>query len=582
MHDTLSRAHDCDVAIVGGGPAGSALGSLLRIHRPSLSVRILEREVFPREHVGESLLPYVCSVLNEMGVWEEVERANFPIKIGATYRWGTTHDLWDFEFMPAKLFTEFDRPGSYQGQRTQTSWQVDRAQFDKILLDHARKLGCECVEGIGVAKVERDGDRILNLQLSDGSSMTAKHYVDASGNAAVIRRAMGVQVDEPTSLQNVAFWDYWENTEWAVTVGSGATRVLVLSLPYGWIWFIPLGPTKTSIGLVCPAKHYKQMGLSPAQLYEKAIQEEPKIRELTANATREGQVRGTKDWSFLSRRLVGENWYLAGESAGFADPILSAGMTLTMSGARELAYTIAEIDRGGEDAQWLKQAYEQIQTKRIGQHIRFADFWYSANGQFTDLKEFTRELARESGLELDADRAFQWLGTGGFTQDAQGVAGLGETSLKIVKQLAQRLTSTTAGWKIAQYSAFRPVLKDSISEPHAVYEGGRVRQVMRLVRGNRIWPLDGIYGLVFQGLRATPGVEGVGNYVASMHMRQGGSDPKHAFYEAMFTLEALANEGWVEGYDDPRFKPIPAFTEEDTLFVHRNVDVAMPEPPSGA
>jgi hypothetical protein len=77
-------------------------------------------------------------------------------------------------------------------------------------------------------------------------------------------------------------------------------------------------------------------------------------------------------------------------------------------------------------------------------------------------------------------------------------------------------------------------------------------------------------------------VEGVGNYVASMHMRQGGSDPKHAFYEAMFTLEALANEGWVEGYDDPRFKPIPAFTEEDTLFVHRNVDVAMPEPPSGA
>src|SRR5690348_4922960 len=106
-----------DVAIIGGGPAGSTAGTILKKYAPELKVAILEREKFPRDHVGESQLPPVCTILNEMGCWDKVEAANFPIKIGATYRWGKSPELWDFEFIPATVFENEPRPAKYEGQR---------------------------------------------------------------------------------------------------------------------------------------------------------------------------------------------------------------------------------------------------------------------------------------------------------------------------------------------------------------------------------------------------------------------------------------------------------------------------------
>src|ERR1700722_10462630 len=101
---------NCDVAIIGGGPAGSTLGSFLRLYNPSLKVTILEREVFPRDHVGESLLPYLMHVLAEMRVWDKIEGADFPVKIGGNYRWGSTDELWSLDFIPGEHFKEQVRP----------------------------------------------------------------------------------------------------------------------------------------------------------------------------------------------------------------------------------------------------------------------------------------------------------------------------------------------------------------------------------------------------------------------------------------------------------------------------------------
>ena len=145
-----------DVVIVGGGPGGSTLGTLLRKYNPELKVLILEKERFPREHVGESQLPPISAVLIEMGCWDKVEAANFPIKIGATYTWGNTVDPWDFEFLPLDAIKEDEpRPAKYEGWRQQTAFQVDRAIYDKILLDQARLLGCEVREETRVAGLER-------------------------------------------------------------------------------------------------------------------------------------------------------------------------------------------------------------------------------------------------------------------------------------------------------------------------------------------------------------------------------------------------------------------------------------------
>ncbi len=131
-----------DVLILGGGPAGSTLGSLLKKYSTGLRVLIVEKEKFPREHVGESQLPPISAILDEMGCWEKVEAANFPIKIGVTYTWGQTTEPWDFEFLNLDDVREDEaRPAGYQGWRKQTAFQVERSIYDKILLDHAAGLG---------------------------------------------------------------------------------------------------------------------------------------------------------------------------------------------------------------------------------------------------------------------------------------------------------------------------------------------------------------------------------------------------------------------------------------------------------
>ena len=142
-----------DVAIIGGGPAGCTVGTLLKKYAPRLKVSIFERDLFPRDHVGESQLPIIGTVLDEMGCWDKVEAANFPIKVGATYRWGRTSDLWDFHFLENGDLQPEPRPGKYEGQRRRTAFQVDRAIYDKLLLDHAGSMGCEVHQDAGVRRV---------------------------------------------------------------------------------------------------------------------------------------------------------------------------------------------------------------------------------------------------------------------------------------------------------------------------------------------------------------------------------------------------------------------------------------------
>ena len=546
-----------DVAIAGGGPAGATLGCLLKKYDPTLSVVILERERFPRDHVGESQLPAVCEILDEMGAWDKVEAADFPIKIGATYRWGITDDLWDFNFLLGAQFVDEQRPGKFEGQRKATAFQVDRSIYDKILLDHATEMGCKVYEEVSVSEVSVSGDRITGFKVSpevdgaladwgDDRSVEADYFCDCTGGT-LFRRVFGIDMTCPTSLRNVAVWDYWQNAEWAVNIGVGGTRIQVMSLGWGWLWFIPVGKTRTSIGLVTPTEYLKQSGKKLEELYEIAVKAEPLIAKLTANAHREDRITTTRDWSFYSDRFSGENWFLAGDSAGFADPILSAGLTLAQSGARRAAFTILELRKGEKNPEWLHREYDNTYRFQVGHHIRFADYWYSANAVFTDLRENCSKIAADAGLNLDPHEAFRWLSTGGFARDVTpGVARAATWNLGSVKHTIDRFSDGGSSWGITANNVFHLNFTEAEKEYVSFYDQGMVTPIRALVRGKVQLPLMGLFEMLVEVLGRYHNMREIADVVWSICQKGVfGDDPTAAFASSIEALEAMVTDGWV-------------------------------------
>ena len=567
---TGGRAHD--VVIVGGGPAGSTAATLLKKYKPDLDVLILERERFPRPHIGESQLPAISAILDEMGVWDKIEAANFPIKLGASFTWGRDDDSWDLDFYPAERFEPQERPARYEGQRVYTAFQVERSIYDEILLRHAEEAGATVREETGVREVLREGDRITGLRLDSGEVVEGRHYLDATGNVALIRRAMGVEIDAPTELRNIAIWDYWDNAEWAVKIGVGGTRIQVRSLPYGWIWFIPLGPTRTSIGLVCPSSYYREQGVSAEDLYHRAVREHPKVVELIENATPSGNVETTKDWSHLADRLAGENWFLVGEAAGFADPILSAGMTLAHTSARDAAYTILELERGELPADWLRTRFDEQNRLSIQHHIRFARYWYASNGRFTELKEHCRRIAREGGLGLSPKQAWEWLARGGFSTQGIEMAQVGSFDVFSARKLVDKFLGGKTPYTFQKFNHFTLNLRGATKGHLGLLRKGRIQRVPCYRRGVYVLPVAGHYAAFLQLLeRTSDGVtmlrslqQSIAGQVAPFHRERMLSDMFQA-------LEAMITEGWVVA-KVKKGKPMIRISDDGTQFFRSSAE----------
>lgn len=569
-----SGANAYDVAIVGGGPVGSTAGTFLKKYNPDLRVIIIEKEKFPRDHVGESQLPSISPILNEMGVWEDVEAAGFPIKIGASYTWGRDQDQWDFDFYPVEKWRDEPRPAKYQGQRTHTAFQVDRAIYDEILLNKAKSMGVEVREETRVDEVLVSDRRIDGFKLHTGEVITARYYIDGSGTVGFLRRALGVETEAPKALRNIAIWDYWRNAEWAVEIGVGATRVQVRSLPYGWIWFIPLGPTRTSIGLICPSEYYKQSGKTPEELYLKALDEQDTVKQLTANAEREGPIQSCKDWSHLADTLVGENWFLCGEAAGFADPILAAGMSLAHSSAREAAYTILELDRGELDADWLRDRYNERNRTNIAQHIRFAQYWYSANGCFTDLKDHCSDIAKEAGLNLSPNQAWRWLSQGGFTTESLGLPTFGSFDIASAKQVLELFDQHERDCELLcnGHNVFKLNLHGAARGHMGMLREGRINQIDCWEKGGKRVPIHGVYKIVLDVLSVTSdGDEMIKLLRESLRSNPSEFEQEFALVRCVQALEVLIQEGWVLRSKNKK-RPMLNVSIKESKFVRKSAD----------
>ncbi|HLK16643.1 MAG TPA: hypothetical protein VKT78_17690, partial [Fimbriimonadaceae bacterium] len=259
--------------------------------------------------------------------------------------------------------------------------------------------------------------------------------------------------------------------------------------------------------------------------------------------------------------LCGENWFLAGDSCGFADPILSAGMSLAQMGARRVAFSLIELLKGTPHPDWVRDEYNRIHRKNILNHIRFADYWYSANARFTDLKEYCAEIAKDAGITLDADKAFQWLGTGGFADEISGVPFAGSYRIATIREFTAKFGGVPHEWSVNRNNIFELETAGAKEDFVAVYEKGEVLRVPCLVRDGKTLPVYLIYGLVYKALQKEREIQCLSErflFQAQMEKMPPSAEISQFCTEA---LEALVTEGWVKAsYDSsvPLLNDYPA------------------------
>jgi hypothetical protein len=225
---------------------------------------------------------------------------------------------------------------------------------------------------------------------------------------------------------------------------------------------------------------------------------------------------------------------------------------MAQQGAHELAYSILEIGRGTLDPLWLREEFERRQMQRINNHIRFADFWYTANAQFTDLQEFTKELAADNGLNLSPEEAWRWLAQGGFIDDTLnfGTAGF---SLDQVKDLGNFIVDMDAPNFASKNNVFELDLQNATWRQMASYHGGRVIQDDCYIRGDKLLPLNGPIELlvrVLQKAKKLPEIRQLLMKVAEEHQRNR-EFMENVMLRIGIALEAMITDGWVKASYDP-------------------------------
>ncbi len=384
---------------------------------------------------------------------------------------------------------------------------------------------------------------------------------------------MGIGADVVKELRNIAIWDYWRNAKWAIRIGTGATRVQIRSLPYGWIWFIPLGPERTSIGLVTPVDHYRTSSKSPEDLYLEAVREQPEVASLLEGAEREGTIRSCKDWSQLSDRIIGENWVLVGETCGFADPILSAGMSLAHASGRDAAYTIMEMDHGELDASWLRERYNDRNRANVRQHIRFAQYWYSANSCFTELRDNCAAIAAEAGVKLTPQAAWAWLSQGGFSTEHLGVPSAGTFDMSHSRQLIGLFTGdglARPDYLMNGYNKFTLNLTGATQGVMGFLQDGRIHKVMCYERAGHRLPRLGFYDIMIQTLERTSDAETMVKMMDAEMRRLHPNDPENLHRSRLSlclqSLEVMLEAHWVLPKVNRR-KPVLHVSHEGSAYL---------------
>jgi halogenation protein CepH len=356
-----------DVIVVGGGPAGSTAAGFLA--QAGLRVLLLEKERFPRYHIGESLLSATLPILEALGALPAIENAAFVRKPGGTFVWGRSEEPWSFFFR--------EDPGGRPH-----AFHVVRSEFDEILLRHAARLGVEVREGCAVRDVAYDGEARRSSVSFAGEAgregrAEASFVIDASGQTALLGRRDRLREFDPF-FKNLAVFGYFENA--TALDGPVAGNILSAAFGDGWFWFIPLHDGTTSVGAVVDARCFAAMAAGdPDGLYRRLIASCAPVAERLRRGRLVSPVRVIRDYSYSSRSFHGPGYLLSGDAACFIDPVFSTGVHLACLSGYLAAGTLESLlDGSGQEGKTeaALRAYDERYRAAFERYLTFLYFFY--------------------------------------------------------------------------------------------------------------------------------------------------------------------------------------------------------------
>jgi flavin-dependent dehydrogenase len=349
-----------DVAVIGGGPGGSTVATHLA--RGGLSVGLFEREVFPRFKVGESLVPATMLLLERLDILEPVAKGGFQVKYGATFLDQETGFGHDFYFLPGMPWPNW-------------TYNVPRAEFDTILLDHARKHGVQVHQPATVAAVAFDGDGVTLEAESDGGRVAhrARFLVDASGRDAFLAARLGRRRRIP-NLGKVALFAHYRGADRFPGIEEGNVRLYLFE--GGWFWWIPMAKDLTSIGAVIHARTAREHTGSPEDLFEAMVRRCRVVHEHLGAAERVTPIHRAANFAYKNAPIVGDRFLSVGDAVAFVDPIFSSGVFIAMRTGELAAETILAAFADGRFSARRFAAYERKVWRGVAPFFKFIDKYY--------------------------------------------------------------------------------------------------------------------------------------------------------------------------------------------------------------
>jgi flavin-dependent dehydrogenase len=390
-----------DALIIGAGPAGTAAATILAEH--GRSVLVLEREKFPRYHIGESLLPFTFYPLQRLGLLDRMRQSAFIKKYSVQFVSPSGKASQPFYF-----YNRYDRDTVAQ------TWQVLRSEFDLMLVEHARAKGATILEGVTVRKLLQDGNRVIGVCAENQSGETVEYRapitLDCSGKESFSAVRNRWRVKDP-QLNKVAVWTYYQDALRDPGIDEGATTVAYVP-DKGWFWFIPQHNSMVSVGVVAEGKYLSRGGLKKSEaIFKREIEQNLWIRDHLAAGRQVGPYYITSEYTHHARYCGTEGLLLVGDAFCFLDPVFSSGVMFALKSGILAADTIHRGLNNGDLSPPLFQEYASTLRNGIENMRKLVYAFYHPEFSFRTLTNKYPEAAGDvtDCLSGDVDKDFSEL-----------------------------------------------------------------------------------------------------------------------------------------------------------------------------